>query len=108
MLFTFIFVSLYVMGWCFFAFLPWLAFSIATRGHAGLAMLPLCLFAGVVAGLALPVLGADSVAGFWLSFVAAAAVSLILLTVRRATLRVHTPQPAHDLMARQQEGPDSK
>jgi hypothetical protein len=43
-LFALIFLSLFLLGWLFCAFLPWLAVSVATRGNAGLGM-PLCLFA---------------------------------------------------------------
>jgi hypothetical protein len=70
-LFEFIFISLFVLGWLLCGYLPWLALSIATRGHAGLGFLPLCLFAGVVAGLAVPVLGLDDANGLWLSFLVA-------------------------------------
>ena len=82
-MYTLIFVSLFVGAWLFLAFIPWLALSVATRGNAGLANLPLCLFTGVVAGLAVPLLGKDDVAGIWLSFAAALAAPALLLAIRR-------------------------
>ena len=57
MLFDTIFISLFVTGWLICGYVPWLAWSVATRGHAGLIYLPLCLFAGVVGGMAVPTLG---------------------------------------------------
>ena len=83
MLFDFIFLSLFLLGWLVCAFLPWLTLSVATRGDAGLGYLPLCLFAGVVAAVAVPVLGLDDSRGLVLSFVAAAAVPAVLLAVAR-------------------------
>ena len=94
MLFELIFVSLFLLGWLFCAFLPWLALSIATRGHAGIGMLPLCLFTGVVAALAVPVLINDGWTGLWLSFVAATLAPAALLAIRRfAADPALTPQP---------------
>ena len=85
-MYTLIFVSLFVAGWLVLAFIPWLVLSIATRGNAGLLNLPLCLFAGVVAALAVPLLGKDDVAGIWLSGLAAVAVPSLLLAARRFSL----------------------
>ncbi len=85
-MFTLIFVSLFVVAWLFVASIPWFALSIATRGRAGLINLPLCLFAGLVAGLAVPVLGKDDVAGIWLSMAAALAAPALLLVARRVSL----------------------
>ncbi len=95
-MFTLIFVSLYVVSWLVLGFLPWLALSVATRGNAGLANLPLCLFAAVVAGLAVPLLGKDDMAGIWLSGVAAVTVPSLLLAARRFSMgsREHVPGPA--------------
>lgn len=86
MLYTTIFVSIYVIGWLICAFIPWLVLSIATKGNAGLGMLPLCLFAGVIGALAVPVFGLTGVTGFWLSFVVAALVPVALLVLRRFAL----------------------
>ena len=86
-MFTLIFVTLYVIGWLILGFIPWLALSVATRGNAGLANLPLCLFAAVVAGLAVPLLGKDDLQGMWLSGFAAIAAPTLLLAARRFSLR---------------------
>ncbi len=83
MAFTLIFVSLFLLGWLLAATLPWLAVSVATRGEAGIGMLALCLLAGVVAALAIPLLGASGAAGLWASFPVAAAASALLLAARR-------------------------
>jgi hypothetical protein len=84
--FTLIFVSLFVAAWLFAGLIPWLVLSVATRGSAGLVNLPLCLFAGVVGGLAVPLLGKDDVAGIWLSVLAALVVPSLLLAARRLSL----------------------
>ncbi len=94
MLYALIFISLFVAGWLICAYLPWLVLSVATRGNAGLRYLPLCLAAGVTAGLAVPLLGLDGETGLWLSFVLAAAVPTLLLVIRRATLTAPAPQGA--------------
>ena len=86
MLYDAIFVSLYVVGWLICAFAPWLALSVATRGRAGLAYLPLCLFVGVVAGIAVPIFGLTNALGLWLSFAAAFFVPALLLAARRFSL----------------------
>ena len=83
MLFNLIFLSLFVAGWLICAFLPWLVLSVATHGHAGMGYLPLCLFAGVVAGIAVPVLGLNDGSGLIVSFALAAAVPATLLAVGR-------------------------
>ncbi len=83
MLFDFIFLSLFLLGWLICAFVPWLALSVATRGDAGLGYLPLCLFAGLVAAVAVPLLGLDDLRGLVISFVAATAVPALLLGVAR-------------------------
>ncbi len=93
MLFPIIFLSLFLLGWLVCAFLPWLAVSVATRGNAGLGMLPLCLFTGVVAALAVPWLVNDGWPGVWMSFAAAFLGSAGLMAVRRMALPALTPQP---------------
>lgn len=85
-MYTLIFVSLFVAGWLILAFIPWLVLSVATRGNAGLLNLPLCLVAGVVAGLAVPLLGKDDAVGMWLSAMAALLVPSLLLAARRFSL----------------------
>lgn len=91
MLFDVIFVSLFVAGWLVCAFLPWLVVSVATRGNAGLANLPLCLFAGLVAALAVP-MGFNGAGGLRMSFGAAVVVPSLLLGVRRFSM---SALPAH-------------
>jgi hypothetical protein len=80
-LYAAIFLTIFITGWLICAFLPWLVLSVATRGNAGLAYLPLCLFAGVVAGFAVPLLGLNNLTGLFLSFVAAMAIPALLLAV---------------------------
>lgn len=83
-MFTLIFVSLMVATWVVLGFLPWLIWSVATRGNAGLANLPLCVFGALVAGLAVPLLGKDDGAGMAISAVAAAATATVLLAFRQS------------------------
>ena len=94
MLYALIFISLFVAGWLACAYLPWLVLSVATRGNAGLRYLPLCLLAGVTAGLAVPLLGLDDATGLWLSFLLAALVPSLLLVIRRVTLPAPAPAAA--------------
>lgn len=105
MLFDIIFVSLFLAGWLFCAFLPWLAVSVATRGEAGLVNLPLCLFAGLVAALAVPLLIDDGWTGVWLSFGAALLVPSVLMALRRFAGEALTP-PA-PLAAARERGSDA-
>lgn len=93
MLFEIIFVSVFVFAWLICGFAPWLVNSVATRGQAGLGNLPLCLLAAVVAGTALPALGANGLSGIWMSLVAAVAVPSLLLAFRRIALRRPAPAP---------------
>lgn len=85
-MFTLIFVSLFLAAWLFLAFVPWLAVSVFTRGNAGLANLPLCLFTGVVAALAVPTLGLEDERGVWLSMAVAFLAPTVLMAVRRISL----------------------
>lgn len=82
MLFDLIFLAAFLAGWLVCGFVPWLVASIITRGHAGLGMIPACLFAGLVAGLAVPVLGKDDAQGIWLSLLAALGASTLLIIAR--------------------------
>ena len=93
MLFEFIFVGLFVVAWLICGFVPWLVLSVFTHGRAGLVNLPLSLFAAVVAGLAIPVLGLTGESGIWLSVVAAVAVPSLLLGLRRLSLHHSTSTP---------------
>lgn len=82
-MFTLIFVSLFVAAWLLLGLAPWLVVSVATRGNAGLANLSLCMFAGLVGGLAVPLLGKDDLAGIWISMAAALVAPSFLLAARR-------------------------
>jgi hypothetical protein len=93
MLFDAIFVSLFVAGWLFCGLVPWLIVSIATHGHAGLVYLPLCLFTAVVAGLAVPILGATDSTGLWVSFAVALVAPSLLLAARRFSLGAAHERP---------------
>lgn len=93
MLFEAIFISIFVCAWLVCGFAPWLAVSVATRGQAGLVNLPICLFAAVVAGLAVPVAGANGRPGIWVSLVAAVVVPSLLLGLRRLRLQRLDPAP---------------
>lgn len=83
-MFSAIFLGLFLTGWLVAAYLPWAAWSVATKGDAGVQFLPLCLFAGLVCALAVPLLGADGTTGLWLSFPAAALASLATLAAAHA------------------------
>lgn len=103
MLFELIFVSLFIAGWLACGFAPWLALSVATRGHAGLHMLPICLFGGVVGGLAVPILLRQDMAGLWLSFAAALFIPAMLLAAQRTAAAARQRQSPGDV-ARVKEG----
>lgn len=81
-MFTAIFVALFVSAWVLCGTGVWLAASVATRGGAGLGMLPVAMAAGVVGGLAVPLLVRDDLAGLWMSFALAAALPGMLLVTR--------------------------
>lgn len=83
MLFDLIFLGLFFAGWLLCAYVPWVVLSVATRGNAGMILLPVCLFTGVVAALTVPVLGFEGTGGLWFSFVAAAGASVVVLALRR-------------------------
>jgi uncharacterized membrane protein len=85
-LFNAIFLTIFFAAWALCGFLPWFVLSVATRGNAGLGMLPLCVFAGVVAGPAVPLLGLDNGTGIWVSLVVALVVPSALLAIRRFSL----------------------
>ena len=85
MLFTLLFVTLYVLGWLALGFVPWLVLSLMTRGHAGVRYLPLSMGTGVVGGLAVPILFRDDGLGLILSFVVALLLPTLLLAIQRAT-----------------------
>lgn len=91
MVFEAIFVGIFVVAWLICGFLPWLILSVVTRGNAGLINLPLSLFTAVVAGVAVPVFGANGVGGIWLSLVLAVTAPSFLLWVRRLSLHHTVP-----------------
>ncbi len=101
-MFTLIFVGLFVSAWLLVGLMPWLVVSVATRGNAGLGNLPLSMFAGLVGGLAVPVLGKDDLAGIWLSMAAAAIVAegFRFLTASEILIVVNTPQGQSDTAIR--------
>lgn len=81
MIFDILFVGLFVAGWLLCGYVPWAVKSVVTRGNAGLKYLPLCLFSAVVSGFAVPIVGFDGMGGLIGSFMAAAGVPAILLSV---------------------------
>lgn len=89
-----IFLTIFFAGWAICGFVPWLALSVATRGNAGLGNLPLCIFASVVAGSAVPLLGLDDATGIWVSFAAALIAPSALLTARRFASGARSPLTA--------------
>lgn len=91
-MFAAIFISLFVAAWLILGFLPWLVLSVATRGNAGLGMLPLSMLAGLVAGLSVPLLGKDDGAGIWISLIAAFLAPCFLLAARRFSLMSQSPR----------------
>lgn len=92
-MFTFIFLSLFTGAWALCGASAWLAASVATRGEAGLGMLPLAMGAGIIAGLAVPVLVRDDGLGLFLSLAAALALPAVFIASRlyaRAGMRAQT------------------
>jgi len=85
-LFEVIFLGLLLAGWLAIGVVPWVAVSVATRGEAGLANLPLCLVASVAGGLLVPVVGLTDATGLWLSFLAALLLPSGLMIARRLSL----------------------
>lgn len=86
MLFTLLFSGIFVLLWSICGLIPWLVTSVISRGSAGLALLPLCIFTANVAAIAVPVLGADGMGGFIASFPVAIAASTALILVRKFAL----------------------
>jgi len=80
--FTALFLALFIGAWAVCGAGAWLGLAVATRGHAGLAMLPVAMAAGVVGGLAVPLLARDDVAGLWASLVASVLLPGALLGAR--------------------------
>ncbi|GBD23198.1 hypothetical protein HRbin29_00856 [bacterium HR29] len=82
MLFDAVFVGLFVLGWLACGLLAWLAGSVATRGNAGLATLPLAALAGVTGGLIVPFAGFTGGGGLAASFAAAASLAGLVTFAR--------------------------
>ena len=95
-MFTAIFLSLIIAAWLLLGFMPWLVWSVASRGHSGLRMLPLCMFAGVVGGLAVPLLFRDDEWGLLFSAVAAVFTATVLMAARALRLKPVRPVTVTD------------
>jgi len=97
-LFTALFLALFITGWMIVGAAPWLILSVKTRGKAGLWYLPLSMLVGVIGGVAVPVFWLDNATGIWVSFIAAFVFPALLLAVRRFSLRAvvepASPNPA--------------
>lgn len=92
-LFGILAMSVLVAGWLLTGTLAWLFVSVATRGNAGLGMLPLAWFCAVVAALVVPMVGFTGGGGLLSSFVVAFAAPLALLGARRWALRAQAGEP---------------
>ena len=86
-LFGILAMTVLLTGWLAMGTLAWLVVSVATRGNAGLEMLPLAWFSSVVAALAVPILGFTGGGGLLSSFFVAFLTPLLLMTVRRWAMR---------------------
>ncbi len=75
--------ALFIGIWMALGVVPWLVASVLTRGHIGVVLLPLCVFAGVTGGMLVPFLGFTNTSGIWLSFVVALMLPAILVIARR-------------------------
>lgn len=92
-LFSILAMTVLVAGWLTVGTFAWLAVSVATRGNAGLAMLPLAWFCAVVAALIVPMLGFTGGGGLFGSFVVALVAPLALLGARRLAMRAQHGEP---------------
>jgi hypothetical protein len=66
------FVLFFFAAWCFLGLLSWAIAAVVVRGRGALPALPLAFAAASVAGVAVPLLGAQDLAGFFLSLLTAA------------------------------------
>jgi hypothetical protein len=66
------FILFFFAVWCFLGLLSWAVAAAVTRGRGALPALPLALAAACVAGVAVPVLGARDLSGFFASFLTSA------------------------------------
>lgn len=95
-LFGILAMAVLLIGWLAVGTLAWLVVSVATRGNAGLGMLPLAWFTAVVAALIVPMLGFTGGGGLLSSFVVALAAPLMLLSARRWAMRAQQPARTTD------------
>lgn len=65
------FIVFFFAVWCFLGLMAWAIAAVITRGRGALPALPLALAAAAAAGVAVPLLGARDVAGFFASLGAA-------------------------------------
>jgi hypothetical protein len=66
------FVLFFFAVWCFLGLIAWAIAATIVRGRGALPALPLALAAASVAGVAVPLLGARDLGGFFLSLITAA------------------------------------
>jgi len=66
------FVLFFFAAWCVVGLIAWAVAAVVARGRGALPALPLALAAASVAGVAVPLLGARDLAGFFFSFLTAA------------------------------------
>lgn len=86
MTFEAIFLTVFISAWVACGSIGWLVFSVATRGHAGLVLLPVCMVTGLIGGISVPLLFRDDAWGILVSLVVAVAASLVLLAAHRFSL----------------------
>ena len=65
------FVIFFFAVWCFLGLLVWAVLAVVRRGRGALLALPLGLAAAAMAGVAVPLLGKDDAAGFFISLATA-------------------------------------
>jgi NhaP-type Na+/H+ or K+/H+ antiporter len=84
--FPVIFGTAFILSWMLCGSLAWLVFSIATRGRAGLPLLPASAAVGVVGGISVPLLLRDDAWGIPISLVVAVMAPAVFLAARRYSL----------------------
>jgi hypothetical protein len=67
------FVVFFFAVWLFFGLMAWAAVAVIKRGRGALTALPLALGGAAIAGVAVPLLGMQNGAGFFLSIITATA-----------------------------------
>ena len=71
------FVLFFFAVWCFLGLIAWAIAAVVVRGRGALPALPLALAAASAFGVAVPLLGARDLAGFFLSLITAAIGGLL-------------------------------